>query len=259
MGVDRAGPRAVVGWIFYGGLALLLGLILLDLLADILPAKLARRIGYNSEGYLFALVAAAWIQFARPRLSDRSRGPLTTAAALGCLVVGLLLLDSELPSRFKTLNEPMIALALVLPYLTLRRAVPRAVLLIPPLILLGVIVGLTLDPDGLVINLAETFGYWFLVPIVFDLTDKAILDPAAETSPPTRYLTYAVLTVVPVTVSALGMAEREGGGVHAGLSYLGRIHESFIGVLLPALYFAVVLGRTGLRRSRQSREAVSTR
>lgn len=253
--MEHSRRRALFGWTFYGGLTLLLGLILLELLGDILPAALARRIGDNSEGYLFALVVAAWIQWARPRLTSRWRWRLALIAAVAFLLVGLSLLDSELPSRFKTLNEPMIALAVVIPYLTLRRALPKVVLVVPLLILLGIVLGLAIDPDGLVINLAETFGYWTLVPIVFDLADKGILDPDAETSPSLRYLTYAVLTLVPVTVSALGTGEREGGGVHAWLSYLGRIHESFIGVLLPALYFAVVLGGTGIRHRTLTRKA----
>jgi len=242
----NAGVTArLISWLFYGGLTLLLGLILANVLGDVLPATLARRVGYNSEGYLFALVAAAWIQFARPRLTGAWKWPLVLAVALVCLVVGVALLNSDLPSRFKTLNEPMIALAVVIPYIVLRRPVTNLVVLVPPLILAGILAGVMLDPDGIVINLAETFGYWMLVPLAFDVVDRGILDPDASTSPRLRYAFYAVLAAVPVAVSALGVEERVGGGIHAWLSYLGRIHESFIGVLLIVLLFAVGFGRTG--------------
>jgi hypothetical protein len=238
-------PARLIGWVFYGGLVLLLGLILANALGNVLPAALARRVGYNSEGYLFALVVAAWIQFARPRLTGARKWPVTLAVAVLCLVVGVALLNSDLPSRFKTLNEPMIALAVVIPYVVLRRPVTILVALVPPLILGGIVAGMILDPEGLVINLAETFGYWMLVPLAFDVVDRGILDPDATTSPRLRYPFYAVLAAIPITVSALGFEERTGGGIHAWLSYAGRIHESFIGVLLIVLLFAVGLGRTG--------------
>lgn len=233
--------------IFYGVLIVVLALILADRLKDLLPATLARRIGFNSEGYLFALVVAAWIQFVRPRLRPSRVWPVTAGAAVVCLAVATFLYNSDLPSRFKTLNETFFALVLVVPYLMLRRPLPRTVLLVPPFILAGVVVAMTVAPEGLVVDLAETYGYWMLIPLVLDLVDPAILDPDARTSTRLRGFAYAVMVAIPVTVSALGTEERQGTGIHLWLSYIGRIHESFIGVLLVALFFAVGLRRTGPR------------
>jgi hypothetical protein len=96
-----------------------------------------------------------------------------------------------------------------------------------------------------------------LIPLVLDLVDTAILDPGARTSPKLRGLAYAVMVAIPVTVSALGTEERQGHGIHLWLSYIGRIHESFIGVLLVALFFAVGLRRTGTRHADEVRPEVA--
>jgi hypothetical protein len=248
MGVDRDKLARLANVVFYAGLALLLGLILADLLRDLIPVRIARRIGYNSEGYLFALIIGAWIQFVMPRLTPARRWPVTVAGALVGAGIGFSLYGSNLPSQFKTLNEPLISLGLVLPYLALRRPLGRWVNLVPVLVLIGVVLAMNTDPDGLAVDLAETYGYWLLVPIAFDIADRGILDPAV-TSKTVRYSTYAVMIVLPTTVSVLGVEERNGGGIHAWLSYLGRVHESFIGVVLLMLFFAIGHGRTGRPQS----------
>lgn len=230
---------------FYIVLVLLLCLILTNTLRDVLPDKPARRIGANSEAYLFAVVVSAWLQLAHARLYGARRWQAAFAVSAACVATALALLSSDLPSRITTLNEGLFALAVVIPYLALRRPLSRLVLLVPLLVLGGIVLSLHLDPDGFWIDLAETFGYWMLVPLAFDAVDRGILDETATTSRPLRYAFYAFCVAVPVVVSALGTGERVGGGVHALLSYLGRIHESFIGVLLVVLLFAVVLGRTG--------------
>jgi hypothetical protein len=249
MGADRDKLARLANVVFYAGLAVLLGLILADVLRDLIPVRIARRIGYNSEGYLFALIIGAWIQFVLPRLTPARRWPVTIAGAVVGAGIGFSLLGSDLPSQFKTLNEPFISLGLVLPYLALRRPLGRYVILIPVLVLIGVVLAMNTDPDGLAVDLAETYGYWLLVPIAFDLADRGILDPEAVTSKAVRYSTYAVMIVLPTTVSLLGVEERSGGGIHAWLSYLGRVHESFIGVVLLMLFFAVGHGRTGRSKS----------
>jgi hypothetical protein len=249
MGADRDKVAPLANVVFYAGLALLLGLILADVLRDLIPVRIARRIGYNSEGYLFALIIGAWIQFVLPRLTPARRWPVTIAGAVVGAGIGFSLLGSDLPSQFKTLNEPFISLGLVLPYLALRRPLGQYVVLIPVLVLVGVVLAMNTDPDGLAVNLAETYGYWLLVPIAFDLADRGILDPQAVTSKTVRYSTYAVMIVLPTTVSLLGVEERNGGGIHAWLSYLGRVHESFIGVVLLMLFFAIGHGRTGRSKS----------
>src|SRR5688500_13359197 len=91
---------------FYGGLLLLMAAILLELLGGVLPDGLARRIGFNSEGYTLALMVAAWIEFVRPRLlGSRRQWPVTLGVSLACAAIGIALLSTDLPSRFRTLNE----------------------------------------------------------------------------------------------------------------------------------------------------------
>ena len=84
----------VLGWVYYGGLLLLLGAILTMLLGQLLPARLAERIGFNSEGYVMALVLGAWIQTVLPRLTEVTRWRIPLAAAAVCLALALALYNT---------------------------------------------------------------------------------------------------------------------------------------------------------------------
>ncbi|MBA2416801.1 MAG: hypothetical protein H0V64_13130 [Geodermatophilaceae bacterium] len=245
--LTHAWQHRLLGVVFYGGLALLMFLILTTLLDRVLPTDLANRLGYNSEGYTLALVVCAWIQAVRPRLSEPLRWWIALAAGLGCAAIGLGLYASELPSQLKTLNETFIALALILPYLTLarplRRWVPLAISTgVAAAVVLGVVLGSRQSPFVL---LAETMAMLFLVPLALDVVDRAILEPRAPTSAVRRYGWYAMLVVVPLAVVLLGTDARSGDGFAVVLDYLGRVHESVIGVLLVHVYLAVGLRRSG--------------
>ncbi|HLR97895.1 MAG TPA: hypothetical protein VK053_25470 [Jiangellaceae bacterium] len=247
---------------FYAGFALLLGLILTDTLRDIIPKGIAVRIGYNSEAYLFILVLAAWIQYVRPALvagSDRRRWGWTLAAAALCAMVSIWLITvdpNEVPYRIKTLNETTVALTLILPYVTLRRPLPRAVLAAVPVLVAMTVWGVVTSPDGLIVDLAESFGFWILAVLAFDLIDRGILDPGSTTNARVRWVWYAVLAAEPIVVSAVGTEARAGGGIVAEtLFWLGRVHESFIGIVVVSVYFAVIHGRTG--RTENSRTSAS--
>jgi len=76
--------RRLFAVLYYGGLALVLALILLQLLDEVLGARLASHIAHNSEAYLAALVLSAWIQFVRPRLTGR-RAEWPIAVLVGVL------------------------------------------------------------------------------------------------------------------------------------------------------------------------------
>jgi len=241
--------RRVLSWLFYGGLLLLMAAILTTLLGRLLPAELARRIGFNSEGYTLAVVLAGWIQFVRPKLTRATRWQVTLVAAAACLALALALYTSALPSQFKTLNETFFALSLILPYVTLPRPLRRW----PPMasvgLLVAVLVGVASSPaQSPVVLLAETVAALILVPLAFDVVDRGILEPTARTVSGLRYCWYAVLVVVPLLVVLLGTEARSGGGFADVLEYLGRVHEAVIGILLVQLYFAVGLGRTGGQR-----------
>lgn len=251
----RGTMRAAAGWLFYSGLALLLTLILTQQLDSLLPTELATRIGYNSEGYALALVLAAWIQFGLPRLVGRGGWLRTLLLTVGTLALAVYLVNSDLPSRFTTLNEAFFALALLVPYVALPRPLRRWPAPLSVALLLGVVLAVQFGPpESPVILLAETMAVFILAPLAFDVVDRGILDDRAVTSTAVRAAWYGALIAIPLVVVALGTDARTGGGVHAVLEYIGRVHEAVIGLLLVQLYFAVVLRRTGTRAlARQQR------
>lgn len=233
-------------WLFYGGLTLLLLLIVPGLLDMVVPAGVASRLAYNSEGYFFALGLAAWIQFALPRIPQGRRilWALICGAVWAAIGVGLLM--SDLPSRVVTLNESAFALAILVPYVTLRRPLPRWVLWAVP-----ALVGLTIwaigwAPQSWVIDQAETFGFVVLAMITFDIADRRLLDPTGEVNPRLRIAWYLFMCLEPIVVSLLGTDRRAGAGpISLALEYLGRIHESFVGVLLVALVLHLTANHKG--------------
>jgi hypothetical protein len=186
--------RVTLGIVFYGGLVALLAGILLDIFPRFLPDRVADRIGHNSEGLLLALVLALWIEHARPKVSgSRLQWPLTLAVAVACAVAAVFLLWTDLPSRFRTLNEPLLAAAVLVPYVQIRRPLPSNLAILTSLAVLALIVfG---ERTQVVTDLAETLGALVLAPIGFDVVDRGILDPHAPTSARLRYGWYALLVV----------------------------------------------------------------
>lgn len=228
--------RRLLRWLFYGGLSLLLLLIVTDLLADIVPQGMAVRVAYNSEGYLFAVVLAAWLQFGLPRLPEHVQMRWALALGVFWALVGVGLVLSDLPSRIRTLNESALALALLIPYVTLRRPLSRWVLLSVPIMVAMVVWGVTQDPEGWIVDQAEAFGFLILAVVTFDLVDRALLQPRRATPTWALWAWYAFMVIEPVVVSALGTEMRgDTGALAMSLQWLGRIHESFIGVLLVVL------------------------
>lgn len=237
------GRRRALGIAYYGGLGLVLLGVLGQFLPLVLPAPAATRIGHNSEGLVLALVLAAWIQFARPRLAARPAGArraATVAAAGACLALAVGLLASDLPSRFRTLNEAFLAAAVLIPYLQARRPLPRFVPVLAAAAVLGVVaIGLRSETVTL---LAESFGVLLLAPIGFDLVDRDILDPSARPSAAARRAWYGFLVAAPVVFSVLEYQVGVGGDV---VRYLVRVNEAFLCVLLVEVYFAYVQSAHG--------------
>ena len=232
------------GVIFYGGLVALITGILVEVFPKILPAPVADRISQNSEGFVLALIMALWIQFVRPRLSRAPREvPVTLAAASICLAVGVFLLVTHLPSKYRTLNETFLAAAVLIPYVQIRRPLPsRLPIWLSVAMLAVVVVG---QRTQAITDLAETFGMLILAPIGFDAVDAGILDPKARTSAALRYGWYAFLVVAPITFSVLEYGVRVEGAIGEATRYGVRIYEAFLFMSLVELYFAVAFGRTG--------------
>lgn len=237
----------ILGAVFYGVLLVLLVGCVLKVFPHVLPKPIASRIAHNSEGYLAALVLGAWIQFARPRLR---RSPLqwslSLAAGVACLAVGIIMLTLHMPSQVKTLNETLFALALLIPYVQLRRPLPSLV----PLGLSAAVLVLIVVTHGArdTTLLAETLGMLILAPITLDLADRGILDDTARTSRGLRYLWYAFLVVAPIVFSIVQYHIGDTGALEVITRYAVRITEAFVFMLAISLYFAVGLGRTGAGR-----------
>jgi hypothetical protein len=164
---------------------------------------------------------------------------------LACLTVGALLLASDLPSRFRTLNETFLAAAFVIPYLQLRRPLPaRMAVSISAVVLLIVV---ALNRTSAVTDLAETLGVLLLAPLAFDVVDRGILDPTAVVRSRARIAWYSLLVVAPVCFSLLQYQVGVDGVLGEAIRYSVRITEAFVCLLVVELYFAVGLGRRGRR------------
>ena len=232
--------------LYYGGLALVLALILLQLLDEVLGKRLATHIGHNSEAYLAALVLSAWIQYVRPRLAGR-RAEWPTALLVGVimLVIGIALVQTHLPSRFRTLNEAFIALGILIPYVQARRPLNRIVsYLLPGVVLLLVLV---VGDRGVVRDQAESAAMLILIPIGLDLIDRGILQSDAVTSVRARWSWYAALVLIPVVFVALRKGAHVDGWAGNRMLYSQRGLEGFIATFFIEVYFAVFLGWVGRR------------
>ncbi len=228
---------------FYVAVVAAIAGVLLELFPVVLPEGIATRIAHNSEGLVLALLLAVWIQYARPRLADEPRQwRLTALVAVACLAIGIALLLSDLPSRFRTLNETFLAAALLLPYLQVRRPLPRRVAAGLSLGVLALVV--LFNRTGAVTDLAETLGVLVLAPVAFDLVDRRILDPSARNGWRQRVGWYAFLVVAPILLAVLqyqvGLAGLPGEAVRYGV----RITEAFVCLLLVELYLTAGLRRT---------------
>lgn len=231
--------RRAIQMAFYGGLAVLLLLITTGILGNLLP-RFSSRIAYNSEAHFFALFLGAWIQFALPRLNRQQRMRWALGAGAVFAIIGIGLILSDFPSRIRTLNESALALAVLIPYLSLPRPVNRWLLLSVPILITLTAWAAVWAPSSWLIDQAETVGFIVLAVLTFDVFDRALLEENALVSRAPRIAWYSFMVFEPIVVSALGTDLRQGGGGLAlTLEFLGRIHESFIGVLLVAFIIHV--------------------
>jgi hypothetical protein len=238
--------RKILAVLYYGGLVVALALILLQLLDEVLGARLATHISHNSEAYLAALVLSAWIQYVRPRLAGRrAEWPAAVLAGVIMLVVGILLIRTDLPSRFRTLNEAFVALAILIPYVQARRPLSRVLSYgLPGVVLLLVLV---VGDRGLVRDQAESATMLILIPIGLDLVDRGILQSDAVTSVRIRWSWYAALVLIPVVFVALRKGAHVDGWAGNRMLYSQRGLEGYIAALFIEVYFAVFLGWVGRR------------
>jgi hypothetical protein len=238
--------RRIFAVLYYGGLALVLALTLLQLLDEVLGKRLATHIGHNSEAYLAALVLSAWIQYVRPRLAGkRAEWPTALLVGVIMLVIGIALVQTHLPSRFRTLNEAFIALGILIPYVQARRPLSRVISYgLPGVVLLLVLV---IGDRGLVRDQAESAVMLILIPIGLDLIDRGILQSDAVTSVRARWSWYAALVLIPVVFVALRKGAHVDGWAGNRMLYSQRGLEGYIAAFFIEVYFAVFLGWVGRR------------
>lgn len=247
--------RTALSAVFYVALAVVMAACVVPFVS-VLPHSLATRVAHNSEGYVIALVLIPWIQFVRPRLAARrAEWPVTVAVGLLCIAIGILLIATGLPSRIRTLNEGFIAAGLLVPYVQLRRPVPRALPVVGAV--LAVLIAVVFDHNSAITDLAEVWGALVLIPLALDVVDRGILDPAARTSVVARYGWYAALVVVPLVCAVLDFGMHVTGVLYQVVHYVGRANEDFVAAVLISLALAVILGRTGPHR--EEPQVASTR
>ncbi len=233
------GRRRAVAVLYYGGLCLLLALIVTKVLPHLLPATVARPIGKDSEGYVLALLLAPWIEYVRPRLTGKPVGwAVTAAAAAASLGVGLLLYNSHIIGGVKTLNETFFALALLIPYVQLtRRLSGFAAVACAVGVLAGIVAAEYTPLASITTNLAEGTVMLLLAPLAFDLADRVILQPDRPGPQALRRAWWVLLAVAPLAFIVL-VHVHLGVPLHAAVRYATRAQEAFVGMLLLELYFA---------------------
>lgn len=244
--------RTVLGAAYYGGLLVLLALAVTGTLGAVLPHELAKELREDDEALLLAVVLSGWIQLVRPRLPGaRREWPVTLLAGTVLLLLGLWTYTSrDLPVEVGTFSEPLLALALLLPYVQLRRPLPRLLVLGVPV---GVLMLILLDPrQAIVIRGSELFAMLMLVPLGLDIVDRRTLEPAARTSALLRWSWYTLLIAAPLLLS-LVLRDAFTGLLGQVVTYAVGVQEAWLGLLLVHLYAALDDRLVSATRRRPSR------
>lgn len=224
----------ILSAVYYGGLVLLLVLIVTGSLADLVPV-IGGHVSRNSEGLLIALLISAWIEFVRPAIALSSREwMLTAAAAAGCLACALLLLVDGVPTSLRTLNEAFFALVVLLPYVQLTRPLPRPAWVVP---VVAVVVPVLGADSGVAVTLAETFAFLLLIPLALDVGDRSILEPERARNLPLVAGWLLLVIAVPVVLHLVRPDNPE-NLLEELARYLSRTTEAYVAVVCLHVYFS---------------------
>jgi hypothetical protein len=232
--------RRGVAFAYYGGLIALMVLIIPSWLAHILPATVAHHISYDSEGYILAILLPAWIQWVRPALKGRkSEWPVTLSVGATSLLICILLYNTHILSTIKTLNETFFALALLIPYVQLRRPLARFMgLYVCAGALIATIIAEQTSQAHVTTALAEGVVMLILAPIGFDVLDRGILQRGAQNALRERVgwcVALAAMSLLVIELRRAGVS----GDVGVVLNYAGAAQEAFVGLLLVHVYFLI--------------------
>lgn len=236
---EASGVVWVMGFVVVWTVALLI--IVLDRTSQLLPGALATQVAHNSEAFTLAILLslALW-------LVQTGRLPLGRALLGGAalLVLGIWVQSLDDLPRVKTLNEPILAAAVLLPYLALRRR-PAGMWLVSVLVAAVIIV---FHGTDLVRLQAETLVALMLAPIGFDLVDKGILRARYPLRTAVGLVWLAVLALGPFALMFLRSHDLGAFG-DATVLYLARGNEAFWGLLFVHLLVAWVLPTVRVGRS----------
>ena len=214
--------------VFYGGALAMLSLIIFRGVDAMLPTHLATLIAQNSEALAYAPLVALAVDVLRHR-----RLPVIAAVVALELAAGVALAASigHIDSRIATVNEGVLAAAVVTAYVSLRRPLRWAGAAAAALLLVTILANRT----AVITQQAETLAFITLAPLAFDLGDRRSLDPGAPDRPGLRRLTWAALLIIPVLISVLRDRAYEGllGEV---IRYSSRLTEAFLGTLMVLVY-----------------------
>ena len=228
---------------FYLAMAIGIAIIMQgDLLPALLPTKLAAQVGNAGEGLLFAALVAATIQFIRPWANSKPNPYLAaTPWALACVALGIYLLYSDLPGRFATYSEPLVAAGLLTYFVLVPRPFRKA-LWLSVIMLVIIVAGFQLE---FVFKQAENLVALMLAPLVFDVIDRTILDPDAEERPRLRLAWCVLLAVVwlPAWMAASAVRPELTNPFEHAIDYAHRASEAYWGLLFVTLYFSYWLGK----------------
>ena len=239
--------------VFYVVMAVGLVVLVTKAQKQFLPEGLATQIGHNSEALLFAILVSAEIQALRV-LRGTARLAFVGVGAVVLVVLGVLLLNSDLIPTLVTLNEPLIGSGMVLVYLALPRSPVTGV--VSALLVLAVII--VFFDTAVVLDQAESLVPLLLAGLALDVFDRTILQPDRPDTPGLRLAWMAALLVVVIALMPAAHWAREDlhGPLRYGIDYAQRAAEAYWGWLLVHLFFSYWLGsrwrsghRTGAARA----------
>lgn len=242
---------------YYAVLIIGLCLIVTSTLGRVIPGRVAAHIGRNSESLLFAVSMCAIAQFVVPRLRQLGMAwTVTVPCAAMCFVAGYALIHSGWPSSLVTLNESVIATGYMFLYVSLRRPLRYA----PLVVLVTLMVIVVWFNTAFVVSQAESLVPMLLAPLALDVFDRSILEPELGERPIKRLVWMILLVIAAVTLMLAAPWARTDlrGPVRLAIDYGQRAAEAYWGWLLVHLYFGFWIGRArgwrpGGRRERLSR------
>ena len=259
--------RVAVVLAYYGGLCLLMALIVSETLDYLLPSFWASHIAADSEGYVLALLLPAWIEIVRPRLAgQRMPWTVTAVVAAASFAACLVLYRADaIAGTVSTLNETFLALAFLLLYIQPARRPSRYAALGCTVVVVAVVAVVEQTPWAwLTTSLDEGFVMLMLAPLTFDVFDRSLLEPGSTRIPRMARLWWVLLVLLPLAF--IGLRDVYPIDSLAGVvDYATRGQEAFVAMLMISVYLTIRSPRTTHRsRSyeaimRRSRPAISTR